>query len=184
MKKTYQINHFQINPSVFVPSKKTLLLKPTDGTRTLLNATRDVCSWIDRPTFKVLDLNHPSRETQETEVRMLRQRRPATLLELVASLRREPEVLALTQHQILLFLETHSSVVPLHSRGTIFLLMPQQGYSKGRLCVVRADKVIQGLYTNPPEIWLYFGALDSETVWGDSGHNPPLRFVVPTARWS
>lgn len=98
---------------------ESLLLDPTDGTKTLANA-KDVFVWINSD-FNNWGADEQGQPTVETTVDVYEMAKDATFLQMFSELNADVSKLCLTQHQIKNFVKKYRQWLRTEGYGTFFL---------------------------------------------------------------
>ncbi|OIP55793.1 hypothetical protein COU24_00050 [Candidatus Kuenenbacteria bacterium CG10_big_fil_rev_8_21_14_0_10_39_14] len=98
-----------------------LILDACDGKRTIVTAKKFFATGLLDPNFRKWGTNKTSKPTPETDVLVYEMERNATFAQIFSSLGDDINQLCFTQHQIINFIEKHSSWLRIKGDGIFFL---------------------------------------------------------------
>lgn len=111
-----------------VKNGQELFVGPTDGTRTIFEATDLFQSGIEE-CFESCELNKPGEATEKTFVEIYRVNQVESLLKTFQAISSNFEELILGQGQIIDFCLNHQNLFLMKGVGTLFLTKKGRGYS-------------------------------------------------------
>jgi len=97
-----------------------LILDACDGKRTIVTAKKFFATGLLDPNFRKWGTNKTSKPTPETDVLVYEMERSATFAQIFSSLGDDINQLCFTQHQIINFIEKHSSWLRIKGDGIFF----------------------------------------------------------------
>ncbi|PJA91920.1 hypothetical protein CO134_02890 [Candidatus Kuenenbacteria bacterium CG_4_9_14_3_um_filter_39_14] len=97
-----------------------LILDACDGKRTIVTAKKFFATGLLDPNFRKWGTNKTSKPTPETDVLVYEMERNATFAQIFSSLGDDINQLCFTQHQIINFIEKHSSWLRIKGDGIFF----------------------------------------------------------------
>ncbi len=152
-------------------TEKKLIIKATDGKKTLAQAKDTFNGFID-PKFKNRGLDNPGVATPDTPIDMYEVIADATFKDMFCSLSGDLDKLCLTQSQIEEFCRTNNDLLQGDVYGMFFLFREDYGYFLvARVCINSGGLAI---YYNRFDHWPSIPGI--EYVWGGDRF---YRVIVP-----